>query len=136
MTVNKMENNIDYDIVNPGASALGESLRAYGYSLNTAIADLVDNSISAKSRNIWVWLEWAGQDSRIFRVDDGRGMTEPELINAMRAGSRNPLEERNEHDLGRFGLGLKTASFSQCRSLTVASKTINSPVFLLLIKSG
>ena len=54
------------------------------------------------------------------------GMTERELVNAMRPGSRSPLEERPPEDLGRFGLGLKTASFSQCRQLTVASKTLDS----------
>lgn len=54
-------------------------------------------------------------------IDDGKGMTENELVEAMRAGSKNPLDLRNENDLGRFGLGLKTASFSQCRKLTVLS---------------
>lgn len=115
-------NNKQYDIVNPGAAAMIESLRAYGYSLNTAIADLIDNSISAAAKNIWIHLHWIGEDSWISIVDDGDGMGEDVLKNAMRPGSNNPLEERSETDLGRFGLGLKTASFSQCRSLTVASK--------------
>src|SRR5205814_1177634 len=65
---------------------------------------------------------WAGKDSFILILDDGCGMSEEELRNAMRPGSRNPLEEREPKDLGRFGLGLKTASFSQCRNLCVASK--------------
>ncbi len=111
-----------YDIVNPGAAAMIESLRAYGYSLNTAIADLIDNSISAAAKNIWIRLHWAGENSWISIADDGNGMDEDILKNAMRPGSNNPLEERSATDLGRFGLGLKTASFSQCRSLTVASK--------------
>ena len=55
-------------------------------------------------------------------LDDGAGMTEPELLEAMRPGSRNPLEDRTAIDLGRFGLGLKTASFSQCRRLTVVTR--------------
>lgn len=119
-----------YDIVSPGAAAMIESLRAYGYSLNTAISDLVDNSISASAKNIWIHLHWAGSESWISIVDDGFGMDEETLINAMRPGSSNPLEERSETDLGRFGLGLKTASFSQCRSLTVASKTAGAEVSL------
>lgn len=122
--------NHSYDIVNPGAAAMIESLRAYGYSLNTAIADLIDNSISANAKNIWIHLHWAGARSWISITDDGRGMDENTLINAMRPGSNNPLEQRSESDLGRFGLGLKTASFSQCRSLTVGSKVSGAKVFL------
>lgn len=112
-----------YDIVNPNAAAMIESLRAYGYSLNTAIADIIDNSISAGANNIWIRLHWGGDDSWISITDDGSGMDEKALINAMRPSSSNPLAQRAKSDLGRFGLGLKTASFSQCRSLTVASKT-------------
>ena len=66
-------------------------------------------------------MHWDGDCSWISITDDGSGMDEKMLINAMRPGSQNPLDERSEDDLGRFGLGLKTASFSQCRSLTVAS---------------
>jgi hypothetical protein len=111
----------DFEIVEPGASAMIESLRAYGYSLNTAIADLLDNSISAQAKNIWIHMYWHGDSSWISIIDDGSGMDANLLMNAMRPGSQNPLDERPEEDLGRFGLGLKTASFSQCRSLTVAS---------------
>jgi len=111
-----------YDIINPGAAAMIESLRAYGYSLNTAVADLIDNSISANAGNIWITLNWDGENSWIAITDDGNGMDEAKLVNAMRPGSNNPLDERSEHDLGRFGLGLKTASFSQARILTVASR--------------
>ncbi|MDN7135984.1 ATP-binding protein [Pseudidiomarina terrestris] len=111
-----------YDIVNPSAAAMIESLRAYGYSLNTAIADIIDNSISAGANNIWIHLHWGGDGSWLSLADDGIGMDNKTLINAMRPGSSNPLDVRPESDLGRFGLGLKTASFSQCRSLTVASK--------------
>ena len=110
-----------FDIVEPSAAAMIESLRAYGYSLNTAIADLIDNSISAKARNVWIHMHWKGESSWISISDDGHGMDSATLVNAMRPGSQNPLDERTEDDLGRFGLGLKTASFSQSRSLTVAS---------------
>jgi len=114
---------IDYDIVVPDPSALIESLRAFGYSPETAIADLVDNSITAKAASIRISFDWAGPESLIYIIDDGRGMTSSELIDAMRAGSKSPRFVRDPQDLGRFGLGLKTASFSQCRQLTVASKT-------------
>lgn len=115
--------NRTFDIAAPSASALVESMRAFGYDLPTAIADLVDNSVAAKARNIWVDFLWDGEDSTISVTDDGEGMDEAALISAMRPGSRSPLAERAPHDLGRFGLGLKTASFSQCRRLTVRSRT-------------
>jgi len=112
----------EYDIANPGAVELFESLRAFGYDLPTALADIVDNSISAKARNIWIDMIWAGASSRIIIRDDGRGMSEAALVQAMRPGSANPLDNRSADDLGRFGLGLKTASVSQCRRLTVLTR--------------
>jgi hypothetical protein len=99
-----------------------ESLRAFGYDLPTALADLIDNSITAGAKRIWIDFHWDGANSAVTIRDDGRGMNETELIAAMRPGSRNPLELREADDLGRFGLGLKTASFSQCRWMTVGSK--------------
>jgi hypothetical protein len=110
-----------FEIVEPRASALVESLRAFGYNPQTAIADLIDNSISANSSNVDVQFRWDGHDSWIAVLDDGAGMSEEVLREAMRAGSANPLDTRGSQDLGRFGLGLKTASFSQCRRLTVMS---------------
>jgi hypothetical protein len=115
-----------YEIVEPRPDALCESLRAFGYSVQAAIADLIDNSISAGARNIWVHFEWAGSDSFLTLRDDGSGMIADELRDAMRPGSTSPLEQRGDGDLGRFGLGLKTASFSQCRRLTVRSRAVNS----------
>lgn len=106
----------------PRASVLAESLRAFGYDLGTAIADLVDNSISAGAANVWIDFTWDGTDSCIAITDDGRGMSESRLRDAMRLGSRHPGETRAADDLGRFGLGLKTASFSQCRCVTVRTK--------------
>jgi len=99
-----------------------ESLRSVGYTLPTAVADIVDNSIAASARNVWIKFFWAGKSSAVSITDDGLGMTETVLTEAMRPGTQSPLIERTPRDLGRFGLGLKTASFSQCRSLTVASK--------------
>ncbi|SEP19429.1 ATP-binding protein [Nitrosovibrio sp. Nv6] len=116
----------EFDIANPGAVELFESLRAFGYDLPTALADIVDNSITARARNIWIDLNWKGADSRIIIRDDGDGMTEMGLVQAMRPGSLGPLAERSANDLGRFGLGMKTASISQCRCLTVMSKATSS----------
>lgn len=113
----------DYDVVAPDAAAMIESLRAFGYDLPTAIADLIDNSIAAGASNVWLTFFWDGAHSYISLADDGRGMSEDTLVSAMRAGSCSPLHPRAPSDLGRFGLGLKTASFSQCRRLTVASRT-------------
>ena len=105
----------------PKASILIESMRDVGYSLETALADVVDNSISAGARNIRIQVEATGV-ARIGIADDGAAMSRGELFEAMRLGSRNPLEARAQRDLGRFGLGMKTASFSQCRKLTVVSR--------------
>lgn len=114
--------SVEYDLASPGATELFEALRAFGYDLPTALADIIDNSISAEAHNIWIDMLWNGRDSRITIRDDGKGMTEDELRQAMRPGSLNPLMDRAATDLGRFGLGLKTASISQCRCLTVLSK--------------
>ncbi len=114
--------------VPPDPGALIESMRAFGYSLPTAIADLIDNSISAGARAIDVSFTWLGPDSTIAVTDDGHGMDEPTLIEAMRLGRRSPLEVRATSDLGRFGLGLKSAAWSQARSLSVISRVAGGPV--------
>ena len=110
-----------FDLVAPRADVLMESLRATGYSLPDAVSDLIDNSIAAGARNVWLDFHWAGVDSWVSILDDGSGMSESALIDAMRIGSRSPRETREPTDLGRYGLGLKTASISQARSLTVAT---------------
>ncbi|WP_420463807.1 ATP-binding protein [Candidatus Palauibacter sp.] len=106
----------------PRASSLIESLRDVGYSLRTALADVVDNSITAGAKEIHLLADTHDEFPAIGVLDDGVGMIEKELHEAMRPGTRSPLEARAETDLGRFGLGLKTASFSQCRRLTVVSR--------------
>ncbi len=98
-----------------------EALRGLGYSTAAALADIVDNSVSAGAREVRIVFKWAGIDSRISVKDDGRGMTDEELEGAMTLGDKSPLDQRDESDLGRFGMGLKTASFSQCRRLTVST---------------
>jgi hypothetical protein len=87
-----------------------------------AVADIVDNSISAGAKKIAIHFVWDGAASWVSIADDGHGMSDAHIIEAMRPGSNNPLAERDPSDLGRFGLGLKTASFSQCRRLTVISR--------------
>ena len=106
----------------PKPSSLVESLRDVGYSLGTALADIIDNSLTARARTIHIFANAPGGEAAIGILDDGVGLSESELVEAMRLGSRGPLEERDQSDLGRFGLGLKTASFSQCRVLTVVTR--------------
>lgn len=98
-----------------------EALRGLGYNTATALADIIDNSIAASAMTVALRFVWKGADSRVEIQDDGRGMNAEEIDKAMRLGEQSPLDERHVNDLGRFGLGLKTASFSQCRRLTVAS---------------
>lgn len=106
----------------PKASSLIESLRGLGYSTATALADIIDNSIAARANQVDLLFSWQGEQSNIAILDDGDGLDEQELDRAMRLGEMSPLDARAPHDLGRFGMGLKTASFSQCRRLTVASQ--------------
>ncbi len=106
----------------PRASVLIESMRDLGYSLETALADIVDNSITAGAQNIQI-LSYPGEiEVKLAILDDGCGMSWDELKLAMRPGSKSPRESRQSRDLSRFGLGLKTASFSQCRKLTVVTR--------------
>ena len=101
----------------PHAASLIQSLRDIGYSCETALADIIDNSITAGARRVELLSDVEGGDPALAILDDGAGMSHAELIEAMRPGSRNPLAECKRHDLGRFGLGLKSASFSQCKRL-------------------
>ena len=105
----------------PSAASLTASLRDLGYSLETAIADLIDNSISADATEIQIFCDMSRNAPVLVVADNGRGMTEAEAIAAMRHGATDPRQKRGPKDLGRFGLGLKTASFSQCRRLTMLS---------------
>ena len=123
--------NIDYtnlktESAEPDAPSMIETFRAVGYSIETAIADIIDNSVTAKAKNIWIDYDWRGPNTVLSILDDGNGMNSNEIIKAMRPGSKNPLDTRSPDDLGRFGLGLKTASFSQTRKFTVLSKRNHS----------
>jgi hypothetical protein len=105
--------------VTPSASRLTESLRDIGYDFPSAIADLVDNSVSAGARWVDVIVAFDGPNSYVLVADDGRGMTDAKLTEALRFGTRREYESG---ELGRYGLGLKTASVSQCRRVTVATR--------------
>ncbi len=103
----------------PRPSAIMNSLRAIGYSFNTAVADLIDNSIAAGATQVDISFDI--DPAWVAIIDNGRGMSREELISAMRHGGTGPDDPRSAEDLGRYGLGLKTASLSQCRRLTVVS---------------
>ncbi len=110
------------EIAKPNPKSTINSYRSFGYNLSTAIADIIDNSISANANEIRLEYKWNGQDSFISISDNGIGMSREELVLAMTPGSKDPEEQRSEKDLGRFGMGLKTASFSQCKRLTCVTK--------------
>lgn len=109
------------EIVNPNIKNFVQSLRDIGYSFEIAVADLIDNSITAGASVLKIHAV-VNPDLAFSVLDNGVGMSEKELVEAMRLATRNPKEKRARTDLGRFGLGLKTSSFSQCRKLTVISK--------------
>ena len=110
-------------VLTPNAPAMLNSMRALGYSFNTAVADVIDNSISAGASMVDVSLEQdESGDCFLAILDDGSGMDKDHLREAMRYACRSSDEDRACADLGRFGLGMKTASLSQCRRLTVLSK--------------
>ena len=106
----------------PNPEFLIKSISEQGYSLETALSDLLDNSISAEADKIEILTEHILNHTAIFITDNGKGMSEVELSANMQFPSRDMESERELHDLGRFGLGMKTASFSQTRNFTVISR--------------
>ena len=114
--MSKEKNNI------PQADQLMGSMRHMGYSFESAVADVIDNSISASSENIRLLFPMDRMDPLCMGIlDDGYGMSNEALFEAMRYGCSSSEDERALGDLGRFGLGMKSASLSQCRVLTVVS---------------
>lgn len=112
----------------PFAPVLMESTRAMGYSLESAIADIIDNSIAAGANEVKIRFSPYDATPYVSILDNGEGMSAAVIDDAMRYGSQSSLIVRGEKDLGRFGLGMKTASLSQCRCLTVISKQKRSIV--------
>jgi hypothetical protein len=121
-------NDVEAEDFTPDPINLLESNRSLGYSIEEAIADLIDNSITAEAKEISFILSWNNGKPIFALIDDGKGMTYEELVHSFRLGSSNPLAERDENDLGRFGFGMKTASLSQSRSFIVISKSRNQRI--------
>lgn len=117
-----MEENDNLEYLEPNPGTMVESLRSIGYTFETAVADLIDNSITAKASRIDIDSPFLGSDTKLCILDNGEGMSEERLVEAMRLGSFSPSQKRKRKDLGRFGLGLKTATFSQCKRLTVVTR--------------
>lgn len=109
----------------PDAHLLLSSLRSVGYRPETAIADIVDNCVTAGASIVEISFLWDGTNSKIIIADNGIGMTQDKLIHSMKIGSASPLDIRKQNDLGRFGMGMKTAAFSMGKKLTVVSKVEN-----------
>lgn len=106
----------------PTAEVLMNSMRSFGYSFEAAVADVIDNSISAVANTVQLYFPIDPTRLYVSICDNGYGMTQTELYDAMKYGSTMKKHMRAADDLGRFGLGLKSASLSQCRKLTVISK--------------
>jgi len=117
-----MKESLKLERNEPAADVLSKSIRSMGYSLESAIADVIDNSISAGAHDIQVKFPVDPNEVYIAICDNGSGMNKAELFDAMKYGSVLKGDNRSESDLGRFGMGLKSASHSQCRRLTVISK--------------
>lgn len=109
----------------PPAKSLISGIRSIGYSFASSVADIIDNSITAKASEINVYADPLDEPYFVI-LDNGLGMNYDELKNAMTFGSDRSNKIDNELDLGRFGLGLKSASLSQCRKMTVISKEKDS----------
>jgi hypothetical protein len=107
------------DDFRPSAARLVESLRDTGYNKEAAFADIIDNSIAANATRIEVELQYMFGEFRVIITDNGDGMSEEQLKNAMRYGSP---KRNNPKSLGKFGMGLKTASTAFCRRLVVLSQ--------------
>lgn len=114
-----MKNNPETIELIPSASRLVETFRNVGYDFKSAIADLVDNSIEAGATKVEITGRFNSGDPWIRIVDNGQGMSRSSLNEALRFGSNR---EYRPDELGKFGLGLKTATHSQCRNLIVATK--------------
>jgi hypothetical protein len=105
----------------PNAARLIESLRHLGYGNYEALADIVDNSIDADAQCITIKANQKSGQPVITIADNGDGMAESELDQAMRLGSLTSRDLNS--DLGKFGMGLVTASLSLARMCHVITRT-------------
>ncbi len=110
---------------NPAPDRMIQGLRSRGYSFQTAVADIIDNSITANASSVHIFYD-SNKANPYFEIcDNGKGMNEVEFDSAMDFGTKKERTFTNKKELGRFGLGLKTASLSQCKRLTVITKSNN-----------
>ena len=123
----RVRNNCEVDMILkkieiPPSKSLMNVLANSGYTIPTAIADIIDNSIAHHADKVEVWFHRNGPESYVEIADNGDGMNENELIQAMKLGEKDIRDERDSDDLGRFSVGMKTASASFCKTLKVISK--------------
>ena len=116
------EDGVKYDSATPFAEYLIKSIAEQGYSLETSLADLIDNSVTAGAKRVEILIDTNNAPFTLFLADDGSGMSEEALKRCMQFPSASLETDRHTNDLGRFGLGMKTASFAQTRKLTVISR--------------
>ena len=119
----------NYESAIPNPSYLIKSISEQGYSLETSLADLIDNSLAADASSVEILVNTDHEPFTVYIADDGHGMNEVQLSSCMQFPSASPDSMRDESDLGRFGLGMKTASFSQTHCLTVLSRARGSEQF-------
>ena len=124
-----LQSDPPYEDASPNPEFLIKSIAEQGYSLESALADLMDNSISANADKIEVLIDTEQEPFTLFIADNGNGMDEKALIKNMKFPSNSPDEKRKGADLGRFGLGLKTSSFSQTRRFTVLARKKGTEIF-------
>ena len=106
--------------ISPDTKRTAEMYTRLGYTVSEALADLADNSIDAKAKKILIrFIRTPDKISRVLIVDDGSGMDDATLKEAMRFGSE---QEKDGLQLGKYGIGLKTASLSQAKTVTVLSR--------------
>lgn len=110
----------------PAAKRTINALKDIGYELNSAVSDIVDNSISrGKAKNIFIEFRIDSKGKLLLGIlDDGKGMNSKSLEEAMRIGSNN--DDYGPGDLSKYGMGMKTASMSQAMKLSVFSKMSTS----------
>lgn len=121
--MNKYPKDGSFEDVTPNPEYLIKSISEQGYSFEAAIADLIDNSISAGADKIEILIDTESEPFKLFLADNGCGMNESQLKDCMKFPCQSPDNSRLDDDLGRFGLGMKTASFSQTRKFTTISRS-------------
>lgn len=117
-----------YVEVQPNAARTLLALREMGYDSYSAIMDLIDNSIDAGATRVRVQVREAGEDRVVEILDDGKGMDEGTLAEALRLGSNVEYEDARKR-LGKFGMGLVTASISLARNIWIVTRQKGQPAY-------